>query len=334
MPKFLIIRLSSIGDIIQCMGIVGGIRRQFPSAEIHWIARSDMAETLSIDPRIDKVWSFNNKEGFGGLLKLCDTLKAEKYDYIYDAHSNIRSNIIKLKLGSLFGDTPRIVTRSKERLNRILLFSFRINRFPKPFVGVDSFRNPLHKWGITEFDDSFKGYIFSEAITSKFGNFVTEGTVTLIPSANWEMKRWPVEHWQKLIKLLPEYKFIVLGGPTDSFCTDIAAADPTRTTNMAGKTSIMESSYIVAKSKLVVSGDTGFLHSADLFEVPALALMGPTAFGFPARKSSQIISLDMKCRPCTKDGRGKCKDSLYQRCMVDITPEMIAQRVRKALPIA
>ncbi|MFI3285215.1 MAG: glycosyltransferase family 9 protein [Rikenellaceae bacterium] len=333
MPKFLIIRLSSIGDIIQCMGIVGGIRQQFPSAEIHWIARSDMAETLSIDPRIDKVWSFNNREGIGGLLKLCNKLKSEEYDYIYDAHSNIRSNIIKLKLGKPFSSAPRIITRSKERLKRALLFGFGINRFPKPFIGVESFRKPLSKWGITKFDDSFEGYKFPEAITTKFAGFIGKNSITLIPSANWEMKRWPVNHWRRLIELLPEYQFVVLGGPTDSFCSDIAAAAPERTINMAGKSSIMESSYIVAISRVVVSGDTGFLHSADLLKVPALALMGPTAFGFPARKSSEILSLDMKCRPCTKDGRGRCKDSLYQRCLVDITPETVAQRVRKILPI-
>lgn len=311
------------------MGVIGGIRQRFPSAEIHWIARSDMAETLSIDPRIDKVWSFNKREGLGGLLKLCKRLKEERYDYIYDAHSNIRSNIIKLMLGGALRCGVKIITRSKERARRVLLFKFGVNLFPKPYIGTDSFRKPLKKWGITEFDDSFSDYIFPDSITSKFDGLTAGRSVTLVPSANWEMKRWPVEHWRSLIELLPEYNFVVLGGPTDHFCADIAAAAPQRVVNMAGKSSIMESSYIVAKSSIVVSGDTGFLHSADLFKVPTLALMGPTAFGFPARPTSEILYLGLPCSPCTKDGRGGCKDPIYQRCMVEITPEMVAQRIRQ-----
>ncbi len=332
MAKFLIIRLSSIGDIIQCMGVIGGIRHQFPDAEIHWIARSDMAQTLSIDHRIDKVWSFDKSEGFGGLLRLCKTLKGENFNYIYDAHSNLRSNVIKTILGNRLSCRPKIVTRSKERIKRILLFKFGINRFDWPFIGVESFRKPLSKWGICKFDDSFSDYRFNDAICSKFGDLIGEGCVTLVPSANWEMKRWPVEHWQKLIELLPHHRFVVLGGPTDSFCADICAVAPERTINMAGRSSIMESSYIVSQSKVVVSGDTGFLHSADLFKIPTIALIGPTAFGFPARPTSEVMALDMRCRPCTKDGRGGCSDKVYKRCLVDITPEMVAQRVGKMLP--
>ena len=90
-PKFLIIRFSSIGDIIQCMGIIGGIKKHFPHATIHWVTRQDMAPILAIDDRIDQIWPFDKREGLSGLLHLARRLKKEEYDYIYDAHSNIRS---------------------------------------------------------------------------------------------------------------------------------------------------------------------------------------------------------------------------------------------------
>ncbi len=329
MPKFLIIRLSSIGDIIQCMGVVGGIRQKFPDAEIHWIARSDMAQTISIDARIDKVWKFNKKQGFWGLVELSKRLREERFDYVYDAHSNIRSSIIKRVLGSPLCFHTKFIKRPKMRLKRMLLSYFRISRFELPFVGVESYRKPLARWGITQFDDSPVEYHFSPTITSKFDHFIKERTITLVPSANWEMKRWPVSHWKSLIELLPDHDFVVLGGPSDHFCEEIAAVAPERVINMAGKSSIMESSYIVSQSNVVVSGDTGFMHSADLFGVPTIALIGPTAFGFPYRPTSEIMSVEMKCRPCTKDGRGECLDKTYQRCMVDITPQRVAEKVRK-----
>ena len=70
MPKFLIIRFSSIGDIIQCMGIIDGIREHFPDAEIHWIARKDMSSFLAMDKRIGKIWAFDKALGLKGLLKI------------------------------------------------------------------------------------------------------------------------------------------------------------------------------------------------------------------------------------------------------------------------
>lgn len=119
MAKFLIIRFSSIGDIIQCMNVVNGIKNHFPDAEIHWVARKDMGSFLNMDKRIDRVWGFDKKAGVKGLLRMAKELKAEKFDYIYDAHSNIRSNILKAVLlppfYSLFPRGPHYTLRSKER---------------------------------------------------------------------------------------------------------------------------------------------------------------------------------------------------------------------------
>ena len=150
MAKFLIIRFSSIGDIIQCMNVVNGIKNHFPDAEIHWIARKDMGSFLNMDKRIDRVWGFDKKTGLKGLLRVAKELKAEKFDYIYDAHSNIRSNILKAVLlppfYSLFPRGPHYTLRGKERWKRFLLFKLGINKFDKPFRVIISYRKPLAKY--------------------------------------------------------------------------------------------------------------------------------------------------------------------------------------------
>lgn len=327
MTKFLIIRFSSIGDIIQCMGVIGGIRERFEDVEIHWITRKDMVGTLSIDHRIDKIWAFDKAAGLPGLLKMAAELRKENFDYIYDAHSNIRSNLLKLIVSPVPFVKPYVALRSKERGKRFFLFNLGINLFDKPFRGVVSFQKPLKKWGITNFPANYKDWQFPTEISSKYKDFVKRNMVTLVPSANWEMKRWPVSHWQTLVKLLPDYNFIILAGPKDTFCEEIWRVAPGRVINLAGCTSLMESCYIVSRSNIVVSADTGFMHAADLFQVPALALMGPTAFGFPTGPTVEILEKQLPCRPCTKDGRGKCKLSVYQQCMVDITPKQVADRV-------
>lgn len=333
MPKFLIIRFSSIGDIIQCMGIISGIREHFPQAEIHWIARKDMAPILAMDKRIHTIWAFDKTEGLGGLLGMAWKLRKERYDYIYDAHSNIRSNILKLILSPFPCRKPYVTLRNKERGKRFLLFELGINRFKWPFRGVESYREPLKKWGITQFPDHHTNWYFPENIVTKYNQLLTNNTITLVPSANWPMKRWPAEHWKKLISLLPGYRFVILGGPEDTFCEEIRATAPEQAINLAGHTSLLESCYLVHQSNLVVSADTGFMHAADLFRISTLALIGPTAFGFPTGPTAEIQEIALACRPCTKDGRGKCKQTVYQKCMVDITPEKIASRIRFLLPL-
>ena len=331
MTKFLIIRFSSIGDIIQCMGIIGGIRERFADVEIHWITRKDMVGTLSMDGRIDKIWAFDKGTGLAGLLKMAADLRKEHFDYIYDAHSNIRSNILKLIVAPLPFAKPYVALRSKERGKRFLLFKLGINHFDKPFRGMVSFQKPLKKWGITHFPDTYRDWHFPDEIRSRYEDFITKDMVTLVPSANWEMKRWPVAYWKALVALLPEYRFVILAGPKDTFCEEIRSAAPERVINLAGKTSLMESSYIVLRSNLVISADTGFMHAADLFRVPAFALMGPTAFGFPTGPTVEILETALPCRPCTKDGRGNCKLAVYQKCMVDITPQQVAEKIIASL---
>lgn len=333
MPKFLIIRFSSIGDIIQCLGIISGIREHFPDADIHWITRKDMAPILEMDRRINKIWGFDKATGLKGLLHMTKELRKEHYDYIYDAHSNIRSNILKFILSPLPSHKPYILLRNKKRWKRFLLFQLGINHFEWPFKGVESFRSPLKKWGICRFPETTQAWRFPKTFSAKWDSAINRNSVTLVPSANWKMKRWPVQHWQKLIDLLPEYQFVILGGPKDSFCEDIKKKAPERVTNLAGQTSLSEACYLIYRSNIVVSADTGFLHAADLFRRPVLALIGPTAFGFPSGPTAETIEIDLSCRPCSKDGRGKCKQELYQKCMTDITPERVARRIRYRYPL-
>jgi heptosyltransferase-2 len=338
MTRILIIRFSSIGDIIQCMSVVGGLKQQFPDAELHWVTRKDMSSLLRIDPRIDKIWEFDRKDSIVKLIGLAIQLRKLGFTHVYDAHSNIRSNLFKL-IFCPFGIcrlTQRInlVTRHKDRFKRLLLFKFGVNLLPKPFRSFESFQRPLVKWEVTRFDQHFTGWHFPEHVVSRvdalMGEYLQESNlVTLVPSAAWELKRWPVNYWQQLVKLLPQCKFVILGGPGDLFCEEIRETAPERVINLAGKTSLLESFCVVYQSRFVVSGDTGFLHAADLFDKPGAALIGPTAFGFPTGQQMKVMEVDLPCRPCTKDGNVKCKLKEVKKCMMDITPDLVAREVVK-----
>lgn len=314
--KVLIIRLSSFGDIVQCMGVVDSLTQEPLCAQVDWLARQDLAEVPALSSKVHKVYSFDRKEGLLGWIRLGLKLRLESYTHIYDAHSSLRSRILCFILRP-FGIGPKFVRRSKERIKRILLFKFRVNKFPKPFKGMISYFEPLQAWGVKAQDKFRDDWVFDNQLPY-------EGIV-LAPSAAWEMKRWPMEHFKKLINLMPDKKFLILGGPSDDFCQDLEDMDPTRVTNLAGKLTYKESCQLVASSKLLISGDTGLIHVADLAGVNGISLMGPTAFGFTTNSNIKTLEVDLECRPCTKDGRGECSQSVYKKCLIDISPELVAK---------
>ena len=340
MQKILIIRFSSIGDIIQCMSITKGIKHSWPNAEIHWITRKDMSAMLHTDPHIDKIIEFDKKQGISGLFKLAWQLRKERYNFIYDAHLNIRSKVVKSVLSPfilrVFKSSPKCISRKKNRIRRVFFFTFNMKSVIKlPFRGMLSFQTPLTKWGIKFNNNLSKQWRFPEATINKIDNDLLKDfwsdetpTITLIPSAAWPLKRWPVSHWMNLIALMPDYKFIILAGPEDSFCWEIEAIAPNRTLNLAGQTSLMDSFYVVSRSHFVISADTGFLHAADLFGIKSIALMGPTAFGHPSGDSVKVLEIDLPCRPCTKEGNRDCKLMEDRKCLVDITPEMVIKTLK------
>lgn len=311
------------------MSVTGGFKNHHPNSQVHWVIRKDLASLLKIDPRIDRIWEFDRKLGVSGLIKLAVQLKNENFTHVYDAHSNIRSNILKMIINP-FGLRTNLITRRKDRLKRLLLFKFNINLLPKPFKSFESFRNPLIKWRISNFYTPENNWKFPEETEKKcliLLNNQHDKTITIVPSAAWELKRWPIEHWKKLVSILPDFHFVVLAGPQDIFCEDIANAAPERVKNLAGKTNILESFCITSHSKYVISGDTGFLHAADLFNKPGIALIGPTAFGYPSGEKMKIFEKKLPCQPCSKDGSTKCKLKEVKKCLTNITPIQLAKEV-------
>ncbi len=312
--KILIIRFSSFGDIAQCMGALTVLRSMHPHAQIDWVTKESFRSLVTSSDEVHQVHTLSSKAKLKELFQLGIFLRKQKYDLIYDAHANLRSMILR-KI--LFGH--RIIARSKNRWKRFLLFKLRINKFPQPFKGMLSYTAPLSDQSPKKLNLNFKD-IEQEKISSLVpSNF--QKAIVLAPSAAWDMKRWPIQRWKELIASLADQKFILLGGPEDTFFKEFESEN---VLNLAGKLSFLESAYIIHKSVGLISADTGSLHLADLMGKEAIGLIGPTAFGYPTMDSSLIIEKDFNCRPCTKDGRGKCSQKIYQECMIQISAKEVS----------
>ncbi|MCB0421169.1 MAG: glycosyltransferase family 9 protein [Bdellovibrionales bacterium] len=331
--KLLIVRFSSLGDIVQCMSVAPLFRKAYPGADIHWVVREDLSTLLKHSPDVNRTHVLDRKSGLLGLIRLAFQLRKEGYTHIYDAHSNVRSHILSWivhipLVSSVLGQ--KFVRRSKQRVKRWLLFKHRKNLFPKPFRGAVSYLTPLKKWGLAQTPIAQTLNIHDTAYTNHLEKDLRNG-VLIAPSAAWDNKRWPIEYWKELIALMPDYHFFILGGPEDHFCQDIADAAPERVTNLAGALSWSESALCIQKGLILISGDTGLYHIADLLGKPCVGLIGPSAFGYPSRSSSRVIEVKLNCKPCSKDGRDPCGHPRKKHCMTAISPEFVEQSLRKLL---
>lgn len=327
--KILIIRFSSFGDVLQTLSVAGRLYADFPHAEIHWVTRAEFIPLISGHPGVRRVWALPKGSGFSDLWRLGGELKWEGFTHVYDAHNNLRSRVLGWRLAGFGG--AALLRRSIYRWKRFLLFRFRINLFPKPFSGQFALLEPLKNWGMAvEAPPTPQLFLEGskiETMKARFGS----GYVTLAPSAAFPLKRWPIEHWAELIRLTPDVKFVVLGGPEDGFLDELALVDPSRVRVEAGKLSLEESAAVIAGSKALVANDTGLMHVAEQIGRPCFALMGPAPFGFPSRPLTRIFELDLKCRPCSKHGQGPCVNPEYHKCLRDISPREVASELKKVL---
>ncbi len=303
----LILRFSSFGDIVQVSFAADSLCKK--SYLVDLVTKKEFTHAFeNKDFPFREVFSYDKSKPHA-LWDLAKQVHKKNYSLIYDAHNNQRTFLFKIFLVLL---NPlnffKFKTRSKFRFKRLLLFKFRIDTFPKPFKGAASFLKPL-QLNLSPLEQK------QAALTKE---------ILLAPSAAWDLKKWPEAYWVTLAQELvnTQFKVSFIGGPSDNFIDDIAKQVP-ESINLSGKLSWAETISLVQSSSLLISGDTGVLHIADYFQVNAIGLMGPSAFGRPSRKSSQVLYKNLNCQPCSKDGRGKCKNPVFKKCLVSISPEEV-----------
>ena len=313
--KALFLRFSSFGDIVQAGFAAKALSEK--GYKVDLLTKKEFQEPFSGSGfGFSNVYGLQKGSNLGSLWRLAGFFAAEGYELIYDAHNNQRSLLFKVLLllqsPKLFF---RVKTRSKFRCKRLLLFELNLNLFPKPFKGAYSFLEPL--------------YLHCPKPENLTKDPLYPKTILLAPSAAWDLKKWPEDYWVELGKsLIKSHKVAFIGGPQDHFIKTIHEKVE-GSENLAGKLNWSETIKTIKASKALVAGDTGVLHIADFFGVPNVALMGPSAFGFPSRDTSKVINKDLYCQPCSKDGRGKCRNKVHQKCLASILPSEVLGYLNK-----
>lgn len=325
--KILIVRLSSIGDIVLTTPVIRALRLRFPDVQIDFLVKLQFASLLENNPNISNIIPFDSGSGFKGLLKLRNRITSEKYDWFIDLHRSLRSRFL-----SAFGGFNLKTTYNKQLFNRFMLIRFKKNFYKEVKPVYLRYFEALKPYQI-EYDGNGTEVFLSESDFSGFNSgIIDEKSVVLCPGAAHANKEWLPERFAQLTVELKQsgYNIVLLGGKKEKqLCEQIKQISKVDLHILAGETSLRQSAAALSKAKAVVANDSGMMHLAQAVKTHVVAIYGPTAkeLGFfPLPLKSVVVEKELSCRPCTFKGAESCPKGHFN-CMKNIESAEVAKAI-------
>ncbi len=317
--KFLVVRFSSIGDIVLTTPVVRCLKTQVKGAEVHYLTKKKYEPVIKGNPYVDKIYGLG--DNFRDMVL---ELRNENYHYIIDLHRNLRT----LRLKSRIRAIP--FTFDKLNFKKWLFVNFRINKLPDIHI-VERYLKSIAVFGVKS-DNRGLDYFIPDNETVDIAGInseLTKGYIVFTAGAGHNTKRLPADMTIGLFNKI-KYPVVMLGGQEDYENSElIANSSGNKVFNYCGKFSINQSASMVKQAKLVIAHDTGLMHIAAAFRKRIISIWGNTVpeFGmspFLPAKDSYIIQVNgLKCRPCSKIGFDKCPKGHF-KCMKDIETDKVA----------
>lgn len=328
MLKILIVRFSSIGDLLLTTPLLRSIRERHPDARVSFVVREDMQDTLRHNPRIDELITWRRGTS---LTELARRLRREQWSHRLDLHGSLRSRLLRQMVGGRWTGYP------KHRLRRRLLIMTHGRRGGSLGPVVERYFAAARDLDLAPDHRPPEFYTTPDA-DAEAAAFLTEHglgrdrpLLALAPGAAHFTKRWPLAHWVALAGRLREGNdLVVLGAASDvAVAHAIVAAAGDRAASAAGRYPLGGTAALLKRAAALVVGDTGLLHLATAVGTPVVGMYGPTveAFGFfPYASRAVIVQHALDCRPCSSQGGPACPLG-HHNCLVQMMPEEVAEAV-------
>ncbi|MCF8235868.1 MAG: glycosyltransferase family 9 protein [Bacteroidales bacterium] len=325
MKKILVIRLSSIGDIVLTSPVLRCLKEQVSDCKLHFLVKKKFYPVVRANPHLDHIHTLEEN----GLKPLSRELKEEKFDFIVDLHKNLRSTYLKQKLKVAASGFPKC------NYEKWLLTRFKINRMPGLHV-VDRYFKALQPLNVTNDGKGLEYFIpkEEEADLSNLPGFLKDGYIGFVIGARHNTKIFPPEKVAELIDRLEE-PIILLGGKEDhERAGQIMKMSNKQIFNACGKFSLNQSASLVKQARQIITNDTGLMHIAAAFGKKIVSLWGNTVpeFGMypylPGQEERSMIFevKGLRCRPCSKLGYDRCPKGHF-KCMREIDTNQIANAI-------
>ncbi len=336
--KILILKPSSLGDVIQALPVLRLLKLHYPDSEIFWWIDSTLAPILENDPDLAGIVRFERRrwghpQNWPEMFHSIRSLRARKFDLVIDLQCLFRSGIFAwLSRGDF------LIGLDEAREGARGFYDVAVPRPSFHTHAVDWYLSVLPRLGVPvhkNFQWLPPQPRVAETVKSKWKTNDARWIV-LQPGARWDNKRWPIENFSKLVSELagrfPDRRFAILGSKEDKLLGEIIAdAAPARCLDLCGVTTLPEMIEWIRLSDFMITNDTGPMHAAAALGKPVVALFGPTEprRTGPYAQLENVLRLDLPCSPCLKS---KCHNEKLNECLCSISADMAFDRVKKIQP--
>jgi heptosyltransferase-2 len=315
--KVLIIRISSLGDVLLTTPVIRGLKEKFPEKSLSFLVQDTFADAVRFNPNLENVFLYSKEDK--GKRTIAD-LKSQNFDFVIDLQNNLRSKQIvkELKIPSIKFVKPTI--------EKFLLVHFKINTL-KRIKSIPEF----YAKSISEnfiLDESGLDFYLDDG--NKATNNAVSKRIGFCPGSQHFTKQYPVEYFIRLGKILSEkgFEIILLGGKSDrEICSRIVSEIP-NSRDCSNDNDLFALAREMEKCEAVICNDSGLMHLATAVRTPTAAIFGSTVkeFGFAPYKSKSIVieNNSLNCRPCSHIGKSKCPKKHF-KCMLALTPEKVSK---------
>jgi heptosyltransferase-1/heptosyltransferase-2 len=335
--KILILKPSSLGDVIQALPVLRLLKLHFRDAEIFWWIDSALAPLLEGDPDLAGVILFERRRWaspshWPEMLRSIHGMREQHFDLVIDLQCLARSAAFAWLANGKF-----LVGLDEVREGARGYYDLAVPRKHFHTHAVDWYLSVLHVLGVPIHENFAWLPERTEVTASINSRFKIQNSklILLQPGARWLNKRWPVENFAELVRQLsqkfPDTHFAVLGDAGDRPLGEfISRAAPERSLNLCGETSLPEMVEWIRLCDLMVTNDTGPMHVAAALDKPLVALFGPTEprRTGPYGQLDNVLRIDLPCSPCLKS---RCSWINPNECLNAISPTMVFERAAKQL---
>ncbi len=312
--KVLIIRLSSLGDVLLTTPVVRSLKKNYPDLSIDFLVKRNFEAAVRLNPHIDNVIIYTDSP------KLTSQLKENNYNLVIDLHNNFRTKKIVKKLGLPY------YKFIKPNLEKFLLVHTKINLLKKKKPIPVRYAEVIPDFKL---DDKGLDLFISEDVNSELDGL--NNVIGFAPGAFHFTKRWPIEYYAGLGKKLTDdgYTIAILGGESDKMiCSNLHKIIP-NSLDLSNNNELFKTAAHIKRCKVLICNDSGLMHTASAIGTPVISIFGSTVkeFGFAPYGIKNIVveNNELKCRPCTHIGKSKCPKGHFN-CMKEITPDILYQK--------
>ena len=318
--KILIIRLSSLGDVLLTTPVIRAINKEYPNSQIDYVVKKQYSSSLQFNPHISTLYLYEKEKA----KSIKDQIRKVKYDMVIDLQNNLRSCALTFGLGT------EVKRFKKPTFKKLLLVWAKINLLKE----IKPIPMRYAEIAALQLDDKGLDLFIPENINPKL--VTGKKYIGICPGAKHFTKRWPEEYFVELGNRLSSQNFavVIFGGKDDQKLCEAISSKIKNGINLCNDDDLLQTAIDMKQCQHIICNDSGLMHTATAVRTPITAIFGSTVseFGFiPYLSANSILENNsLSCRPCSHIGRSSCPQTHF-KCMKEIKPNTVFDHVKSFL---